>query len=147
MVRLGTMTVMKILVVDDSEHIRLRLSWQVGAIPGLEQVWVALTGIQAQKLLTRMKPALLVLEPQLSDGDPVHLIPLFKSTHADLKVAVLTDDATGHSRQRCLQAGADWFFDKSTEFTQLLDLIHQLSDASLLTQHSNATVPHGGSHE
>jgi DNA-binding NarL/FixJ family response regulator len=122
------MTVMKILVVNDSEHIRLRLSWQVGAIPGLEQVWVASTGVQAQKLLTRMKPSLLVLDLQLSAGDPVHLIPLFKSEHTDLKVAVLAGDATGHNRQRCVQAGADWFYDKSTEFEQFLNQLHQLSD-------------------
>lgn len=128
MAHLGTMTVMKILVVDDSEHIRLSLSWQVGAIPGLEQVWVALTGHQAQKLLKRMQPSLLVLDLQLSDGDPVHLIPLLKSEHTNLKVAVLTSDATGHNRQRCLQAGADWFFDKSTEFEQFLNQLHQLSD-------------------
>ncbi|MFO6420637.1 response regulator [Hylemonella sp. W303a] len=118
---------MKILVVDHSESVRLHLSWQVGAIPGLEQVWVALTGHQAQKLLTRMKPSLLVLELQLSDGDPVHLIPLFKNKHNDLKVAVLTSDATADNRQRCLQAGADWFFDKSTEFEQFLNQVHQLS--------------------
>lgn len=121
------MTVMKILAVDDSELMRFRLSWLVGGIPGLEQVWLALTGHQAQKLLTRMKPSLLVLELHLSDGDPVHLIPLFKNELTDLKIAVLTSDATGHNRQRCLQAGADWFFDKSTEFEQFLNQVHQLS--------------------
>jgi hypothetical protein len=25
----------------------------------------------------------------------------------------------------CLQAGADWFFDKSTEFEKVLELVHQ----------------------
>ncbi|WP_035610412.1 response regulator [Hylemonella gracilis] len=118
---------MKILVVNDSEHIRLRLSWQVGAIPGLEQVWLASTGVQAQKLLTRMKPSLLVLDLQLPEGDLVHLIPVFKSEHTDLKVAVLTNDATGRQRLRCQQAGADWFFDKSTQFEQFLNQLQLLS--------------------
>lgn len=121
------MAVMKILVVNDCEHLRLRLSWLVGAIPGLEQVWVALTGAQARKLLTRTQPSLLVLDLQLSDGDPVDLIPLFKHELMGLKVAVLTNDADKHNRQRCLQAGADWFFDKSTEFEQFLNQVRQLS--------------------
>jgi hypothetical protein len=28
-------------------------------------------------------------------------------------------------RTQCLQAGADWFFDKSTEFEKMLNLVQQ----------------------
>jgi DNA-binding response OmpR family regulator len=79
-----------------------------------------------------MQPALMALDPQLPDGDVVHLIPQFKSKNKGLKVVVLTNDSTDYNRQRCLQAGADWLFDKSTEFEQLLAQLRQLSDSTTL---------------
>jgi len=121
---------MKILVVDDSELIRFRLVRQIGIIPGVEQVMTASSRLQAQYLVARIQPALVVLDLNLPDGDPVHLIPLFKIIRTDMRVAVLTNDATDYNRQRCLQAGADWFFDKSTEFEQLLTQLQQLSDSA-----------------
>lgn len=126
----GTISVMKILVVDDSELIRFRLVRQIGIIPGVEQVMTASSRLQAQYLVARIQPALVVLDLNLPDGDPVHLIPLFKIIRTDMRVAVLTNDATDYNRQRCLQAGADWFFDKSTEFEQLLTQLQQLSDSA-----------------
>ncbi|MFO6420636.1 response regulator [Hylemonella sp. W303a] len=124
---------MKILVVDDSELIRFRLVRQMEAIPGVERVLTASGCMVAKHLVASMQAALtvLVLDLHLPDGDPVRLIPLFKGEHQDLKVAVLTNDATDYNRQRCLHAGADWFFDKSTEFEQLLTLLRQLSDPSV----------------
>lgn len=123
----GTISVMKILVVDDSELIRFRLVRQIMAIPGVSQVMAASSRQQAEYLFAAMRPALLVLDLHLPDGDPVHLIPQFKSQRNELKVAVLTNDTTDYNRQRCLQAGADWFFDKSTEFEQLLVQLRQLT--------------------
>lgn len=124
------MRVMKILVVDDSELIRFRLVRQMEAIPGVERVLTASGCMVAKHLVASMQAALtvVVLDLHLPDGDPVRLIPQFKDESPDLRVAVLTNDATDYNRQRCLQAGADWFFDKSTEFEQLLSLLRQLSD-------------------
>jgi DNA-binding NarL/FixJ family response regulator len=125
------MTVMNILVVDDSELIRMRLVRQIEALPGVDRVMTASGCLLAQHLVASQPPALVVLDLHLPDGDPVRLIPQFKLDHPDLQVAVLTNDATDYNRRRCLQAGADWFYDKSTEFEQLLTQLRQLSDSTL----------------
>ncbi|WP_051509995.1 response regulator [Hylemonella gracilis] len=127
---------MKILVVDDSELIRLRLVRQIAALPGVERVLTASGCMLAQHLMASLQPALVVLDLLLPDGDPVRLIPQFKLDHPQLKVAVLTNDATDYNRRRCLQAGADWFFDKSTEFEQLLAQLRQLSDPAFPRRNS-----------
>jgi DNA-binding NarL/FixJ family response regulator len=124
------MTDMKILVVDDSELIRLRLVRQIAALPGVQRVMTASGCLLAQHLVASLQPALVVLDLHLPDGDPVRLIPQFKLDHPDLKVAVLTNDASDYNRRRCQQAGADWFFDKSTEFEQLLTQLQQLSHST-----------------
>ncbi len=120
---------MKILVVDHSELTRFRLVRQIGGIPGIGQVMAASNHSQAEQLFTRVQPTLLVLGPNLLDDEhPARLILKFKSERKDLQIAVLSNDVTDYHRQRCLQAGADWFFDKTTEFELLLEQLRQLSD-------------------
>lgn len=120
---------MKILVVDDSELIRFRLVRQIAGIPGVTQVVTASGRRQAEYLVTTLHPAFVVLDLHLPDGDSADLIARFKSAQEGLKVAILTNDATDFNRQRCLQAGADGFYDKSTEFDQLIDRLNHLSSS------------------
>lgn len=121
------MTDMKILLVDDSDLIRFRLVRQIGCLPGVGQVLTASGRMQAQYIVARMRPELVVLDLHLPDGDPVHLIPDFKHICPDIQVVILTNDATDYNRQRCLAAGADGFFDKSTEFELLLEQLRELT--------------------
>jgi two-component system OmpR family response regulator len=47
------------------------------------------------------------------------------------RVVVLTNYATADIRQRCLELGADAFFDKSTEFDGLLGYLHKVASPEL----------------
>ncbi|MGJ4748820.1 response regulator [Leptospira sp. SA-E8] len=127
---------MKILVVDHSVHIRFRLTRQLWAMPGIGQVIATADYLQALRLLKHMQPTMLVLDLDLPNCDPIRLIPQFKREYQDLMVAVLSNDATYYKRQRCLQAGADWFFDKSDEFELLLTQLRKLSDPKQLRDSS-----------
>ena len=42
-----------------------------------------------------------------------------------MRIAIFTNDVNEFNRRKCLQAGADWFFDKSIEFDDLLDVVQQ----------------------
>ncbi len=130
------MTAMKILVVDHSVHIRFRLTRLLWTMPGIGQVIATADYLQALRLLKHMRPTMLVLDLDLPNCDPMRLIPQFKREHKELMVAVLTNDATYCKRQRCLQAGADWFFDKSVEFELLLTQLRKLSDLNQLRESS-----------
>jgi DNA-binding NarL/FixJ family response regulator len=46
-------------------------------------------------------------------------------------VIVLTAFPYPQYRKKCLQAGAKYFFDKSTEFEQVAEVIEQLASASM----------------
>lgn len=118
------MTDMKILLVDDSDLIRFRLVRQIACLPGISRVLSASDQAQARFIVEHASPDVVVLDLHLPDGDTVALIPWLKQ-QAGLQVAILTNDATDYNRQRCLQAGADWFYDKSTEFDQLIEQLHR----------------------
>lgn len=116
---------MKLLIVDDSELIRARLLWLLEGIQGIEAIHTADTLAQTQETVRRVLPTLLILDLQLSDGNAIPIIHSIKQLAPGMRIAVLTNDASAFNRGKCMQAGADWFFDKSTEFESLRDLVEQ----------------------
>jgi DNA-binding NarL/FixJ family response regulator len=116
---------MKLLVVDDSELIRSRLVGMLQGIPGVQEVGTADTLQRTLYSAAHFLPALVVLDLNLPDGNALQIIPRLKRMVPGLRIAVLTNDAHPVHRELCQQAGADWFFDKSKEFEQLLDLLRQ----------------------
>ena len=116
---------MKLLVVDDSELIRSRLVGWLQSVPGMPEIDTAGTLKQTLECVQHGHPELLILDLHLPDGNALQILPTLREMAPDMQIAVLTNDASNFNRGKCLKAGADWFFDKSTEFEKVLDLIQQ----------------------
>lgn len=114
---------MKLLVVDDSELIRSRLVGMLQGIPGIKEISTADTVQQTLYTASHFLPSLVILDLNLPDGHAFKIIPLLRRIAPDLRIAVLTNDASDFNRDKCLQAGADSFFDKSREFEKVLVLV------------------------
>ncbi len=112
----------KVLVADDSKLIRSRLAGMFKAIPGVE-VGSADSLKQTLHAVAHFLPDLVILDLNFPDGNAVSIIPLLKRMAPRMRIAVLTNDADSYVGERCRQAGADWFFDKSTEFEKALALV------------------------
>lgn len=115
----------KLLVLDDSELIRSRLVGLLQGIPGTTDIDTAGTLEQALSCVQSAHPMLAILDLHLPDGDSVQILPALKQLAPGMQIAMLTNDASDFNRNKCLQAGADWFFDKSTEFEKMLYLVQQ----------------------
>ena len=116
---------MKLLIVDDSELILARLLTLLEGIPGIDAIHTAATLAQTLDTVRRVLPTLVILDLHLSDGNAISIIPAIKQLAPGMQLAVLTNDTNAFNRSKCMQAGADWFFDKSTEFENLRDLVRQ----------------------
>jgi DNA-binding NarL/FixJ family response regulator len=66
-----------------------------------------------------------ILDLALPDGLGTRIIKPLKRLSPTLRVAMLTLLAGPVYRERCLQLGADWFFDKATETEDLLDVVRK----------------------
>lgn len=66
---------------------------------------------------------LAVLDLRMPVMDGMQLLKLFKRTHPEIQVIILTSAATEESRNQCLESGAILFFDK-TEVSDNLDKIY-----------------------
>lgn len=118
---------MKLLVVDDSALI-CRCLWELlEGIDGIDARATAATLAEALLCARRDAPTFILLDLNLLDGNAMTIIPTLKGLVPAPHIAVLTNHASALTRSHCLQPGADWFFDKSTEFRQALDVVRGLA--------------------
>lgn len=126
---------LKLLVADDSELIRSRLVGMLDGIPGIDEIDTADTVAQTLHCVAQNRPTLLILDLHLADGNALRIIPTLKKLAPGMEVVVLTSDDSPFNRARCLQAGADWFFDKPTEFDKALLLVQLQAVANAENKH------------
>jgi two-component system OmpR family response regulator len=115
---------LRLLVVDDSALIRQRLLEMLEGIVGIETRASAATLDEALLCARRDLSTFVLLDLNFPEGNALSIIPTLKRLPSTPQIAVLTNDARASTRRQCLQAGADWFFDKSTEFQIAIELVH-----------------------
>jgi len=123
----GKSAPMRVLIVDDSQVVCERLR---SVLTEIDKVDVQLANEAAEAdvaLLQEDLPDAVILDLVLEDGPAFHLIRDVKSIDPDIKVIVLTNYPFKAYRQKCLAKGADYFFDKSSEFDQVVDIIEEMS--------------------
>jgi two-component system response regulator DevR len=116
----------RVFVVEDSEPIRARLLSMLGAMSRLEVVGYADTAPDAIAAILAARPDVVVLDIKLKAGSGIEVLQAIKRSLRDVAVIMLTNHATEAYREKCLQAGAEHFLDKTNEFEQLVPIINQL---------------------
>jgi DNA-binding NarL/FixJ family response regulator len=71
-----------------------------------------------------------VLDYQLIDGTGVEVLRAVHPKAPGIVFVVLTNHVNAQYRRLCLEAGARWFLDKSTDFRKIKDVIGALAPAS-----------------
>jgi DNA-binding NarL/FixJ family response regulator len=122
---------LKILIADDSALLRSRLSLLVSEVPGVELVGQAATAGETIETIQRLKPNVVILDLRMPGGGGLQVLEKLKSIETAPLVIILTAFAYPQYRQRCLELGASYFFDKTTEFDGMLELIQQLQHQSV----------------
>lgn len=119
-------TAMKVFIADDSAIIRERLVALLSGISNLEIVGHANNTRVAKKLIQELRPEVLILDIQMPGGSGIELLRQLKQETPNLVVMMVTGSSFPQYRKRCLQAGADYFFDKATDFEQIRETLCNL---------------------
>lgn len=90
---------------------------------GVELVGHAESEREAIQGILATCPDVAILDIQLRDGNGMNVLQEVKRRLGDLKVIVLTNFGYPQYRHRCLQAGADHFLDKSSEFMAVENIV------------------------
>jgi CheY-like chemotaxis protein len=116
----------RVLVVDDHE-LNLKLLQHVLEFEGHDVV-VADSLASAERAFVETKPALIVLDVQLPDGDGLDLARRVKAMPPTQSCAIVacTADAMTGDRERALAAGCDAYVSKPIDTRQFAALVSSM---------------------
>lgn len=114
---------MKLLIVDDSDAVRYRLCRMLCDIPELlvEEADSFGSGLAR---FESFAPDIVVLDIQLPDGSGLDFLHLAKRDNPPV-VLMFTNHVL--YKKRCMLEGADFFFDKSMDFENLIDVLRKIT--------------------
>jgi DNA-binding NarL/FixJ family response regulator len=116
---------MKVLIIEDSPVIYKRLGALLRDIPGMEIVGHIRHALEAIEAIHRLHPEALILDIRLASGNGITVLRHVKKELPLLRIIILTNAHFPQYRMRCLEAGADFFFDKATEFNRIPEVFAQ----------------------
>jgi DNA-binding NarL/FixJ family response regulator len=112
-----------VFIVEDSPSIRSRLVEMIGEIDGVRVVGEAESPDAAVAGIRASRPDCVILDIQLTGGSGIDVLRAVHPGSPDIGFVVLTSNSAEQYRRACMQAGAGWFLDKSTEFSRLRNVV------------------------
>ncbi|TAK07171.1 response regulator [bacterium] len=116
---------MRVLLADDSSIVRGRMASLLTDLKEVEIIGEAQDVPEAVESVTRLKPDLVILDIQMPGGTGIDALEKIKRDKPAPIVMMFSNDSYSQYRQRCMELGADYFFDKSTEVDKLLTALEQ----------------------
>jgi DNA-binding NarL/FixJ family response regulator len=121
----------KILVMDDAPEVRERIVELLAPLlDGVDEIIEAGDIVTALHLITLYKPPILILDIRVPGGNGlrngIDLLRHVKVERPTTKVIMCSNFAVPQFRTQCINAGAEYFLDKSNEFDQLLPAVETL---------------------
>ncbi len=115
----------RVFLADDSPLIRERLVALLKDLPNVEIVGESGAASDAIENIQRLRPSAVVLDISMPGGGGIRVLERLKQDAQGPMVIMLTNFALEAYRQRCTQLGADYFFDKSSEFEKVIDVLRK----------------------
>jgi len=106
---------MRVFVADDSKILRERMINMLTETPGITCVGEAGDGEEACYEIAQSKPDAVILDIQMPKENGISVLKKIKRDWPSTVVIIFTNYPFEQYRNRCLDLGADFFFDKTME--------------------------------
>ena len=117
---------MKVLVVDDSALLRERLVSMISELPEIAKIDQAQNASQALNSVQKLNPDVVILDIRLSEGNGIEILQKIKKENSAPITIMFTNFPYPQYRKKCKESGADFFFDKSTEFHKITRVLNKI---------------------
>jgi DNA-binding NarL/FixJ family response regulator len=117
---------MKVFIVDDSAVVRERLIGMLTELPEIEIAGQAKNAPDAIKSIRKLKPDITILDIRMPGGNGIEVLKEIKKDKPSPLIIILTNYPYPQYRKKCMEGGADYFFDKSTEFEKVIEVLKKL---------------------
>jgi DNA-binding NarL/FixJ family response regulator len=122
---------MKLLIVDDSEVLVQRLRSSLADVSGLEVVGHADNARDATLGIRNLKPDVVILDIRMPGGSGIDVLEALRENPCPPMVIMLSNYSYRQYREKCLQTGASFYFDKSKEFHKVAEVLRGLTVATV----------------
>ena len=110
-----------LLIIEDNSFIRRNIYTATKEISSIREICLAKSLQEAISLLKKTQFKLIVLDLKLPDGNGFEILKMFKDKQVETKIFVFT--ISTELKRICLKYGAFAFYDKSTDFDQLMEAL------------------------
>lgn len=121
---------MNLLIMDDAANIRHRIVELLSEVAGIDEIIESEGVASAVKAIHEHRPEVVILDIQVPpDGalrNGIDVLKLTKQQFPKTGVIMLTNFANPRYREECTRLGADYFFDKSSEFEQVPEAVSRI---------------------
>lgn len=117
---------MHVFLVDDSLLIRQRLTKILAAVGDIDVVGEAEEPHDAINGILRLEPDVVILDLQLVGGTGFEVLERLKKAETAPIIIVLTNFPYPEYKKKCLEGGADYFFDKGSAFDEMPHVFSEL---------------------
>lgn len=109
-------TLSRVFLVDDATEVRRRLACLIALIPGIEIAGESAGVEHTFDDIVASRADVAVLDPCFSGKTDLLLLAALSRVRPSIVSIVLTNHCATAFRRACEAAGADFFFDKTSEF-------------------------------
>ncbi len=118
---------LKILIADDAELLRRRMISLLSRVPGVTTILESVDCAGTLAAIEQEQPDVVLLDLRLPDGSGLDVLRELEGRAQRPRVLVLTTWSGADVRQRCLDAGAENFFEKGTGFMAAVDAVEAMA--------------------
>ena len=119
---------MRVLIADDSQVMREHLIITFSSYSNIEIIAEAEDSLETIKSISKTKPDVVILDVRMPGGGGIHVLKTIKKkTNCTPIIVVFTNYPYPQYRKKCLEEGAEFFFDKLTESEKMIETIDSLS--------------------
>ena len=117
---------MKVYVVDDSPLVRERLVSLLSEVAGVDVVGSADNAEEGIAGIAMKQPDVAILDIRMPSGSGISVLEEVKKREDPPIIMMLTNYPYPQYRKKCMDAGADYFFDKSSEFHKVTEVLSRM---------------------
>ena len=117
---------LSIVIADDSALMRERLESMLLELDGVEIVGKTLNVIETLNTVEETTPDVVILDIKMIGGNGIDVLKTIRDHKIDSKVIIFTHFPYPQYKKACMEAGADYFFHKATQFEELIETIKAL---------------------
>jgi len=118
---------MKVFIADDSLEIRNRIITMLSDLETVDMIGEAENVEDAIKSIREIKPDVVILDIRMPGGSGIDVLENIDKRNRVPVVIMLTNYPYPQYRKKCMDAGADFFFDKSGEFEKVIEVVGGIS--------------------